>query len=39
MLLASRGEEHERWLREIRVLDRRMALVSRAIFLSCLPRS
>ena len=36
MLLASRGEEHERWLREIRVLDRRMVLVSRAIFLSVL---
>ncbi len=36
MLLASRGEEHERWLREIRILDRRMALVSRAIFLSVL---
>lgn len=36
MLLASRGAEHDRWLNEIRVLDRRMALVSRAIFLSVL---
>ena len=36
MLLASRGAEHDRWLAEIRVLDRRMALVSRAIFLSVL---
>ena len=36
MLLASRGREHDRWLEEIRVLDRRMALVSRAIFLSVL---
>ena len=36
LLLASRGEEHDRWLREIRVLDRRMALVSQAIFLSVL---
>ena len=35
-LLDSRGEEHERWLREIRILDRRMLLVSRAIFLSVL---
>jgi MFS family permease len=35
-LLSSRGAEHERWLREIRVLDRRMALVSRAIFFSVL---
>lgn len=36
LLLASRGDEHERWLGEIRVLDRRMALVSRAIFLTVL---
>ena len=36
MLLASRGAEHDRWLGEIRILDRRMALVSRAIFLSVL---
>ena len=35
-LLSSRGAEHERWLREIRVLDRRMALVSQAIFFSVL---
>jgi MFS family permease len=35
-LLASRGAEHDRWLREIRVLDRRMALVSQAIFFSVL---
>ena len=36
MLLASRGSEHDRWLSEIRILDRRMVLVSRAIFLSVL---
>ena len=36
LLLSSRGGEHDRWLREIRVLDRRMALVSQAIFLSVL---
>jgi MFS family permease len=36
LLLGSRGAEHERHLREIRVLDRRMALVSWAIFFSVL---
>lgn len=36
LLLGSRGAEHDRYLREIRILDRRMALVSRAIFLSVL---
>jgi MFS family permease len=36
LLLASRGAEHDRRLAEIRVLDRRMALVSWAIFLSVL---
>jgi len=36
LLLNSRGAEHDRWLREIRTLDRRMALVSQAIFLSVL---
>ena len=36
LLLASRGAEHGRHLREIRVLDRRMALVSWAIFFSVL---
>jgi MFS family permease len=36
LLISSRGAEHDRWLGEIRVLDRRMALVSRAIFLSVL---
>lgn len=35
-LLASRGEEHERWLGELRVLDHRMSLVSWAISLSVL---
>lgn len=35
-VLASRGDEHDRLIREIRILDRRMALVSRAIFLSVL---
>jgi Ni/Fe-hydrogenase subunit HybB-like protein len=36
MLLASRGEEHDRWLGEIRVIDLRMRLVSWAISLSVL---
>ena len=36
LLIASRGTEHDRWLAEIRVLDRRMALVSKAIFFSVL---
>ena len=36
LLLASRGTEHDRLLGELRILDRRMALVSRAIFLSVL---
>lgn len=35
-LLASRGREHERWLGELHVLDRRMRLVSWAISLSVL---
>ncbi|MBA3835334.1 MAG: DUF2721 domain-containing protein [Sphingomonas sp.] len=35
-LLGSRGSEHDRHLGEIRILDRRMALVSRAIWLSIL---
>ena len=35
-LLAARGSEHDRLLVEIRTLDRRMALVSQAIFLSVL---
>ena len=35
-LLAARGDEHDRLLGEIRTLDRRMALVSQAIFLSVL---
>jgi hypothetical protein len=35
-LLASRGLEHDRWLGELRVLDRRMSLVSWAISLSVL---
>ncbi|HET6942485.1 MAG TPA: DUF2721 domain-containing protein [Sphingomicrobium sp.] len=34
LLLSSRGTEHDRWLNELRILDRRMVLVSRAIFLS-----
>jgi hypothetical protein len=33
-LLASRGREHERWVGELKILDRRMSLVSSAIFLS-----
>ena len=36
LLLSSRGPEHDRWLNELRILDRRMVLVSRAIFLSVL---
>src|SRR4051812_35235129 len=36
LLLESRGAEHDRWLREIRVIDRRMNLVSWAISLSVL---
>ena len=36
MILGSRGEEHDRYQSEIRVIDRRMGLVSWAIFLSVL---
>jgi hypothetical protein len=36
LLLASRGVEHDRWIGELRTLDRRMSLVSWAIFLSVL---
>lgn len=36
MLLASRGEEHDRWLAELKVIDLRMRLVSWAISLSVL---
>ena len=32
----SRGTEHDRWIRELRLLDRRMSLVSWATFLSVL---
>ena len=35
-LLGSRGKEHDRWLGELHVLDRRMRLVSWAISLSVL---
>jgi MFS family permease len=35
-ILASRGSDHDRLLKELRVLDRRMGLVSQAIFLSVL---
>ena len=34
LILDSRGAEHDRYLDEIRVIDRRMGLVSWAIFLS-----
>ena len=34
LLLASRGAEHDRWLADLRLLDRRMSLVSWAISLS-----
>lgn len=33
-LLDSRGHQHDRWVGELKVLDRRMKLVSWAIFLS-----
>jgi hypothetical protein len=36
MLLASRGAEHDRWIGELRILDRRMSLVSWATALSVL---
>ena len=36
LLLESRGSEHDRFLGEIRILDRRMALVGWAIWLSVL---
>jgi hypothetical protein len=36
LLLASRGDEHDRWLGELHVLDRRMSLVSWAISFSVL---
>jgi drug/metabolite transporter (DMT)-like permease len=35
-LLASRGEEHARWQRELRMLDRRIGMVNRAIFCTVL---
>jgi hypothetical protein len=35
-ILASRGAEHDRLIREIRILDKRMGLVSQAIFMSVL---
>jgi hypothetical protein len=35
-VLGSRGVEHDRWIGELKLLDRRMSLVSRAIFLSVL---
>jgi hypothetical protein len=34
MLLASRGKEHDRWINELKVLDRRMSLISWATGLS-----
>jgi hypothetical protein len=36
LLLASRGAEHDRWIGELRILDKRMALVSWATALSVL---
>jgi ABC-type sugar transport system permease subunit len=36
LLLQSRGTEHRRWLAEMKTLDRRMHLISWAIFLSVL---
>lgn len=34
LLLQSRGDEHDKFLREIRTLDRRMSLVNKAIWLA-----
>lgn len=34
LLLASRGTEHDRWVADLQVLDRRMRLISRATALS-----
>jgi Protein of unknown function (DUF2721) len=34
MLLASRGKEHDRWINELKILDRRMSLISWATGLS-----
>ena len=34
MLLASRGAEHDRWISELKILDRRMSLISWATGLS-----
>jgi len=36
LLLASRGAEHDRWINDLRVLDRRMSLVSWVTALSVL---
>lgn len=36
LLLASRGQEHERWVNELRVVDRRMQLVNIATGMSVL---
>jgi MFS family permease len=35
-ILASRGAEHDRLIREVRLLDRRIRIVNRAIFLTVL---
>jgi MFS family permease len=35
-ILGSRGEEHDRLIREVRLLDRRIQVVNRAIFLTVL---
>ena len=35
-LLGSRGAEHDRWINELKLIDRRMSLVSWATFLSVL---
>jgi hypothetical protein len=34
LLLASRGREHDRWINDLRILDRRMSLISWATALS-----
>jgi hypothetical protein len=36
MILSSRGEEHDRWVGELRIIDRRMQLVNWATALSVL---
>lgn len=34
LVLESRGREHDRWIEEIQIIDRRMKIVNQSIFLS-----